>query len=218
MSLNVTFRRASIEAAMEFGSLKELAGYVGEESILLTKIFGDDMEIVVKGLSDSTALATGTVETETTTEATAGKKRGRPVKGADPATAVAPPPAPIPGATPPAPAAVPADLAAQNAAAAAGGGVPDYLKAAAPPAPPAPPPAPAAPPVLPPSGILAGKVIAALDARAANDDAKAQLVAWLASPHFSLVTTNATYDEAVAAIRLMGDDKLASVATGLAVA
>jgi hypothetical protein len=218
MSLNVTFRRASIEAAMEFGSLKELAGYVGEESILLTKIFGDDMEIVVKGLSDSTALATGTVETETTTEATAGKKRGRPVKGADPATAVAPPPAPIPGATPPAPAAVPADLAAQNAAAAAGGGVPDYLKAAAPPAPPAPPPAPAAPPVLPPSGILAGKVIAALDARASDDANKAALVAWLASPHFSLVTANASYDEAVAAIRLMPDDKLASVATGLAVA
>jgi hypothetical protein len=215
MSLNVTFRRASIEAAMEFGSLKELAGYVGEECVLLTKIFGDDMEIVVKGLSDGTAIASGTVETETAAEGTTGKKRGRPAKGADPATAAAPPPAPIPGATPSAPAAPAPDLVAQNAA--AGGGIPDYLKAAAPPAPPAPPPAPAAP-VLPPSGILAGKVIAALDARAANDDAKTQLVAWLASPHFSLVTANATYDEAVAAIRLMPDDKLGSVATGLAVA
>jgi hypothetical protein len=56
MSLKSTFKRASIEAEMEFGSLEELAGYIGEKGVVLTKIFGDDMEIVVKGLSDSTAL------------------------------------------------------------------------------------------------------------------------------------------------------------------
>lgn len=218
MSLNATFKRASIEAAMEFGSIDELAGYLAEKGVVLTKIFGDDMEIVVKGLSDSTAIITGTVETETTTEATAGKKRGRPVKGADPATAVAPPPAPIPGATPPAPAAVPADLAAQNAAAAAGGGVPDYLKAAAPPAPPAPPPAPAAPPVLPPSGILAGKVIGELERRGSDDTTKKALVEWLASPGYGLVMPTASFDETIAAVRLMQDDKLSAVATALQIA
>lgn len=199
MSLNVVFRRASIEAAMEFGSLRELAGYVGEECVLLTKIFGDDMEIVVKGLSDGTALSTGTVEAggEQSSEAAAGeapKGRGRPKKTQpDPSTAQAPPPAAIPGA--------PVDTT-PNA-----NGMPAFLDRAATPV----------PAVVPPSGILAGKVIADLDRRGTDDTTKAALVNWLASPGLALVMPAASYDEAISAIRLMPDDKLAAVATQLAV-
>ncbi|WP_448043749.1 hypothetical protein [Bradyrhizobium liaoningense] len=215
MSLNVTFKRASIEAAAEFGSLNELAGYIGEQSTLLTKLFGEDMEIVVKGLTDTTAIATDTETGETGTAAS--KKRGRPAKNQpDPSTATAPPPAPIPGATPTAPAAVPADLAAQVAG--ANGGIPAFLDRTAAPVPPAAPPAPPPPPpapVVPPSGLLAGKVIAALDARAADDSVKVALVNWLASPGLGLVQPNATYPEAIDAIRLMSDDKLANAAVGL---
>lgn len=218
MSLNVKFRRASVEAEMEFGSLSELAGFIGEQSATLSMLFGDDMEAVVKNLATSTtAIGTGTVETaETGTEAGSGR-RGRKTKDKnqpDPATASAPPPAPIP--------AVPApELAAQVASAANGGGIPPFLdRTAAPPAPPAPPPAPPAPPapVTPPSGVLAGKVIAALDARAADDSVKAQLVGWLASPGLGLVQPTATYAEAIDAIRLMSDDKLAPAAMGLQIA
>lgn len=222
MSLNVVFKRASIEAAMEFGSLKELAGYIGEDSVLLTKIFGDDMEIVVKGLvaaEGGTAIASGTVETGETAEQTAPKKRGPKPRNADPATAVAPPPAPIPGANPPAPATPSPELAAQVAGAASSGTIPPFLdRTAAPPAPPAPPPAPPAPPVVPPSGILAGKVIGALDLRATDDATKKALVDWLASPAYSIVVAGSKYDDAIAAIRLMPDDKLSAVATALAVA
>jgi hypothetical protein len=220
MSLNVTFRRASIEAAMEFGSLKELAGYVGEECVLLTKIFGEDMEIVVKGLSSaegSTAIASGTVEGAETGEQAA-RKPGRPKKNQpDPATAVAPPPAPIPGATPPAPATPSPELAAQVAG--ANGGIPPFLDrtAAAPPTPPAPPPAPPAP-IVPPSGILAGKVIGNLEARATDDVTKKALVDWLAGPSYGIVQPGSTFDDTIAAIRLMPDDKLGQVATALSVA
>lgn len=209
--LNATFKRASVEAAIEFGSLEELAGFIGEKNVLLTKLFGEDMEIVVKGLADVTSIATGTVEnaeTEQGTETTT--RRGRKPKDKnqpDPAAAAAPPPAPIPGAAPdttPGANGIPAFL--------------DRTNPPAPAAPPAPPPPPPAAPVAPPSGILAGKVIAALDARAANDDLKAQLVAWLAGPTLALVQPGSSYVEAVDAIRLMSDDKLAAAATGLQIA
>lgn len=212
MSLNVTFKRASIEAAMEFGSLRELAGYIGEESPLLTKIFGDDMEIVVKGLvsaEGSTAISSGTVETEQT-GGEQPKRRGRPAKNSganDPSTAQAPPPAPIPAA--------PVDTTPTDK------GIPAFLdRTVPPPAPPAPPPPtpPAPAPVVPPSGILAGKVIGALDLRAGTDEAKQALVDWLASPAYSIVVAGSKYDDAIAAIRLMPDDKLAPVATALSVA
>lgn len=223
MSLKSTFKRASIEAEMEFGSLEELAGYIGEKGVVLTKIFGDDMEIVVKGLSSAeggTAIASGTVEQGgTETETTTGKKRGPKPKDKsqpDPSTAVAPPPAPIPGQnnTPPTP---PAPVDTTPTA----NGIPAFLdrtQSSTPPAPPAPPPAPPAPHVVPPSGILAGKVIGALDLRAGSDEAKKQLVDWLASPAYGVVVAGSKYDDAIAAIRLMPDDKLASVATALAVA
>jgi hypothetical protein len=196
---------------MEFGSLEELAGYIGEKGVVLTKIFGDDMEIVVKGLSDSTAIASGTVETgETATEP---KKRGRPAKGADPATAVAPPPLAVPAA--PAAPAAPIDTTVTEK------GIPAFLDRAAnpatPPAPPAPP-APPIPPAAPPSGILAGKVIGELERRGSDDITKKALVEWLASPGYGLVMPTASFDETIAAVRLMQDDKLSAVATALAIA
>jgi hypothetical protein len=223
MSLNVVFKRASIEASMEFGSLKELAGYIGEESATLSTIFGEDMEIVAKGISGGAPVATSGEEVA---GEQGGARRGRKPKDKnqpDPATATAPPPAPIPGATPPAAPAVPApELSAQVAAAVAnGGGIPPFLDRAAtpaaPPAPPPPPPAVPAAPVVPPSGILAGKVIADLDRRGTDDTTKAALVTWLASPGLALVMANATYDDAISAIRLMPDDKLSGLATALSV-
>jgi hypothetical protein len=172
------------------------------------------MEFVVKGLQAPAVTAE-------TTEATAEtKKRSRPAKdkaAADPATAQAPAPVAIPAT--PAP-----ELAAQvQAAAAAGGGIPPFLDRtapAAPPAPPAPPPPPPAPaaPVAPPSGILAGKVIAELEKRKAGSEENAKmLVQWLAAPTIGLVVADSSFDDAIAAVRLMPDDKLSVAATALAV-
>jgi hypothetical protein len=212
MTLNVTFKRPSLEMAMEVGSLKELAGYIQEEGTQLSKIFGDDLEMVVRAVAGDTALASGTVGEAgpEIVDTTKPKPRGRPAKDKsqpDPSTANAPAPLPIP----PAP-----ELAAQNAAAAATGDIPEYLKRPAADAPPPPPPPPPAPPVAPPSGILAGKVIGALDARATNDEAKVTLAKWLSD--YRLVNPGSSYDESIAAVRLMPDDKLAQVATALAVA
>jgi hypothetical protein len=99
--------------------------------------------------------------------------------------------------------------------------------AAAPPPPPpaaAPPPPPA--PVAPPSGILAGKVIANLNLRksgAGEDEAtKAavgkQLADWLASENVALVAAGSSFDDAVDAIRLMSDERLTPIAKSLEVA
>ena len=41
---------------------------------------------------------------------------------------------------------------------------------------------------------------------------------WLASPQIGLVNKGVSYDEAIAVVRLLADDKLAAVATALQVA
>lgn len=215
-TMNVLFKRQSVEMAMEFGSLKELAGYIQDESTALAAIFGDDMETVISraGGGSSEGTEQGGAPQEVATDAAAPKKRGpKPKNQPDPSTASTPPPLAIPALNgevlPPVAPAAPAP--------AADGGIPDFLKrqadaAAAPPPPP--PPAPA--PVAPPSGILAGKVIAAMDLRGTTDAAKTQLVDWLAA--YGVVNKGVTYDETVSVIRLMTDDKLGQIATALAVA
>ncbi len=209
MTMNATFKRPSMALEMEFGSLKELAGYIQEEGTALATIFGDDMELVVKALSgggEPEAASGGEAEQP----ATKGR-RGRPVKaanGPDPATAAAPAPLPIPPAA--APPTAPDTAPGAN-------GIPAFLdRTAAPPAPPVAPPPPPPAPVTPPSGILAGKVIANLDTRKATtaDEGKS-LVDWLAAS--GIVNAGSSYDESIAAIRLMGDDKLAGVAVALEV-
>ncbi|MGJ5032425.1 hypothetical protein ACQR1I_36695 [Bradyrhizobium sp. HKCCYLS2038] len=213
MTLRVTFKRSSVEAESEFGSLKELAGYIESESALLSKIFGEDMEIVARGLLGGDGATPAAANDEATGTDSEKRKPGRPKKNQpEPATATAPPPASIPGAAPdttPGPNGVPAFLDRTGQTAAAPPPPP------APPAPPAPPPA----PVVPPSGILAGKVIASLEARAAgSDDNKKALVGWLSAPPFMVVSAGADWEGTIAAIRLMNDERLAGVATALQIA
>lgn len=214
----ITLERLPLRLDFEAGSVAEAVAILQEQDTQLRQIvaIADDMA--------------GTTTEAPTTEADKGAnaepaRRGRKPKAnqPDPSTAQAPPPAPIPApATPPAAAnlAIPADLAKQNAEAAANGTIPDYLRSQAPAAaapPPPPPPAPPAPPVAPPSGILAGKVIMNLDQRkAASVDGGKVLADWLAQ--CGLVQAGASYDEAIAVVRLQGDDKLAAIAGQLGIA
>lgn len=215
MTFKIIIQQMPISAEFEVGSLSEAVGILQEQESEIRKL-GE----IANELNGSTAVESGTIGGEgATAEPTKEKgKRGRPAKGADPATAQAPAPLPIPGATPPPPAPA-ADMTSTD------GGIPPGLRrdpatntapamVAPPLAPPPPPPAPAA---APPSGILAGKIIANLDARKAGvADGGKSLADWLASA--GLVVAGSTYDEAINAIRLISDDKLATVAKTLEVA
>jgi hypothetical protein len=202
----ITLERLPLRLDFEAGSVAEAVAILQEQDTQLRQIvaIADDMA--------------GTTNEAPTTEADKGAnaepaRRGRKPKAnqPDPSTAQAPPPAPVPAP------------AAANLAIPADGGIPQFLQrtaetapaAAAPPPPP--PPAPPAPPVAPPSGILAGKVIMNLDQRkAASVDGGKVLADWLAQ--CGLVQAGASYDEAIAVVRLQGDDKLAAIAGQLGVA
>lgn len=213
MTFKITIERAPIGVEFEVGSISEAIAILEQEDTNLRRVvsIGDSLSGASEQEQPEANGATGAEP------AKRGRKPNKDKSQPDAANAQAPAPLPIPpGAAPPT---VPADLVKQNAEAAAGGGIPDYLKAApaaAAPPPPPPPPAPAPVPA-PPSGILAGKVIADLDKRKATtaDEGKA-LVEWLAA--YGLVNAGSSYDESVAAIRLMHDDKLGQVATALSVA
>lgn len=94
------------------------------------------------------------------------------------------------------------------------------------PIPDAPPIAPAMPPVpplaapvavAPPSGVLAGKIIAELERRATGaPDGGQALADWLATS--GITVKGATYAEAVDCLRLISDEKLGPVAQALSVA
>jgi hypothetical protein len=188
----ITIQRNPISVAFEVGSLSEAIGVLEQEDSQIRKI-GAIADDLVTPAAAETAGEGG--ETEA-------KKRGRKPKAntPDPATAQAPAPAPTPADPTPGP-----------------NGLPAFLDRTAQAAPPPPPPPPPAPPAAPPSGILAGKVIANLDQRKATtaDGGKA-LAEWLVS--YGLVNAGSSYDESIAALRLMPDDKLAQVATALSVA
>lgn len=213
MTFKIIIQQMPISAEFEVGSLSEAVGILQEQESEIRKLgqIADDLNGGGQGEAPEATPAPSGTEPP--------KRRGRPAKGADPATAQAPAPLPIPGATPPPPAPA-ADMKSVD------GEIPPGLRrdpatntapamVAAPPlAPPPPPPAPAAPP---PSGILAGKIIANLDARkAATPDGGKSLADWLASA--GLVVSGSTYDEAINAVRLIPDDKLATVAGLLQVA
>lgn len=211
MTFKIIIQQMPISAEFEVGSLSEAVGILQEQESEIRKLgqIADDLNGTPEAPEATNAAPSGTEPP---------KRRGRPKgSGADPATATAPAPLPIPGAAPPPPAPA-ADMTSAD------GGIPPGLRRdpatntapamVAPPAPPPPPPAPAAPP---PSGILAGKVIANLDARKAGAaDGGESLAAWLAQA--GLVVAGSPYDEAIAAIRLMGDDKLTTIAGALQVA
>ena len=211
MTFKIIIQQMPISAEFEVGSLSEAVGILQEQESEIRKL-GE----IANDLNGGPASEGQGEATNAAGEAAPPKRRGRPAKGADPATAQAPAPLPIPGATPPpAPA---ADMTSTD------GGIPPGLRRdpatntapamVAPLAPPPPPPPPAA---APPSGMLAGKIITNLDQRkAATADNGKSLADWLAQA--GLVVSGSTYDEAVNALRLITDDKLTKVAELLQVA
>lgn len=219
--LKVTFKRPSMEAETEFGSLSELAGALQEQGAALIQMFGSDMEFVVTNLGGTTALATGTVgesnaaaETNAKTETAAQRKKREKAESEARRTETIPPnaPPPIPvGAAPdmtPNANGIPAALDRANPNAVA--------NQAAPPPPPPAPPAPPAPPV-PPSGVLAGKIIPHMeDIAKASPDGGKQWVDWLAASN--IVVAGATFEEAMKVIRMQSDEKLAPIASALGIA
>lgn len=209
MTMTFTFARAPLSISFEVGSLAEgIAALQEQETALRT--------IITMADSLNTAPASATAEEQTGDAAKdkpAGRGRGRPStkdkNQPDPSTAQAPAPMPVGETVPPT---APVDTT-PNA-----NGVPAFLdrqSAPPPPVPSAPPPPPPAP-VIPPSGILAGKIIADLDKRATDDANKKALADWIAA--HQIVKAGATYDDAIGAIRLMADDKLAQLASGLGIA
>lgn len=195
MSFKITIERAPIGVEFEVGSIAEAIAILEQEDNNLRRIVSIGDELSGAGDTEQAANAGGAEPA----------RRGRKPKDKsqpDPATAQAPAPLPIPAAP----------NMTENAS-----GIPAALDRTTPAAAPPPPPPPPAPAAAPPSGILAGKVIANLDARKATtaDDGKS-LVEWLVKS--GIVNAGSSYDESIAAIRLMADDKLAQVATALAVA
>ena len=225
--IKFTFKRPAFEAESECGSFSELIGILQDEGSELIKLFGHDMQVIVEGVSvnGTTAIATGTVETTTEAQGDqAAPIRGRPRKpraGADPATASAPPPIEVPAAAAPptvpgeVDTTLPAALDRSNPAAVVNQPAPPPAPPAVPPAPPAPP----APPVVaapPPTGVLAGKVATAIDARATTDEAKTALADWLVQ--CGICVKGATYAESMDVLRLQPDERLGSIAAQLGVA
>lgn len=209
----ITVERTPLRVAFEVGSLAEGIAILEEQDTQLRKIIAtaDDLNA---GSVQTETIQTDDVKTEITAETTK-RKPGRPAKDKsqpDPATANAPPPIAIPGVETAKPDLTP------NA-----NGIPAAFDRTAEVAAPPPPPPPAAPPLPPPaaappppSGILAGKVIENLNTRkAVSADGGKVLAEWLVA--YNVVSTGASYDEAIAAVRLMPDDKLAQVATALEV-
>lgn len=224
--LKVTFKRPSMEAESDFGSLSELVGALQDQGAALIKLFGSDMEMLVQGLASGTALATGVIgsggpgETNAAPTETAAQRKKREKEEAKAAsearrTETTPPAAPAPAPVDMTPNAngIPAGLARDpvtNTAPAVQATPP------APPTPPVAPPAPPAPPV-PPSGVLAAKIIPYMEGIAATSpDGGKAWVDWLATS--GIVVAGATFEEAMKVIRMQSDEKLAPIAAQLPLA
>jgi hypothetical protein len=207
--LKVTFKRSSMEAETDFGSLAELAGALQEQGAALIQMFGSDMEAVILNLGGTIAATETNGETN---EQTAPKER-KP-RGPNKAKEVTPPnaPAPIPVDMTPGANGIPAGLARDPATNTA-----PAMAAAAPPPPPPPPPAAPPAPHIPPSGVLAGKIIPHMeDIAAKSPDGGKAWVDWLAQT--GIVVAGATFEEAMKVIRMQPDDKLKPVADALQIA
>jgi len=202
MTFTFTISRPPLAVTFEAGSVGEGAAILQENGADLTAAFG-----AVPGTEQAAPAAAG--------DAPEPAKRGR-----RPKEVAAPAPLAVPGAAPAAPAAplapavmapIPGDPLAippglqRDPATNASPAIP-----ASPPAPPPPPLLPAAPPIAaaPPAvGVIATKIIAELDRRATGAADKGQgLSDWLAGA--GLVIKGATYDEAVACLRMTAEEKL----------
>jgi hypothetical protein len=209
--LKFEFKRPAMSVSGEVGSLSELIGALQEEGSSLTKMFGSDMELMLQSLGDTTALGTGTVaETNEQTAETTDKKERKPRGPNKPKVEMQPPnaPPPIPVDMTPGANGIPAGLARDPATNTA-----PAMAAAAPPPPPPPPPA----PPVPPSGVLAGKIIPHMeDIASKSPDGGKAWVDWLATS--GIVVAGATFEEAMKVIRMQSDDKLKPVADALGIA
>lgn len=198
MTFKLTLERLPVRLETEVGSIAEAVGLLQEQDSTIHQMIA---------IADELSSAGETTATPPTTEA---PRRGRKPKDKTPEapSPVQVPPAAAPGIQPPAFVAPPDTTPNVN-------GIPAFLdrtQQAAPPPPPAPPPAPVAP-----SGILAGKIIANLDQRkAASPDNGKSLADWLGQ--CGLTQPGASYDEAIAVVRMTTDDKLQAIATNLGVA
>jgi hypothetical protein len=201
----ITLERLPLRLDFEAGSVAEAVAILQEQDTALRQAITIADELAGNGEQPTAG------EADKGTNAEPARRGRKPKNQPDPSTATAPPPVAVPPAAPATPA---PELAKQVAEAAATGAIPEFLRAPAAAAPP-PPPAPPAPPVAP-SGILAGKVIANLDARkAGSPDGGKSLSDWLAQ--CGLVNPGESYDAAIAVVRMTTDDKLAAIAGQLGV-
>lgn len=215
-----TITRAPVALECEVGSLGEAIGLLQAEDTAIRTLIAtaDDLN---SSNGEAQAAPSGDAPATSAEPPKTRKTRGSNKDKGDPANAAAPAPVEIPGA----PAAAAAQAAPVNTAPGPSG-VPAFLDrtgeaaataAAPPPPPPAIPAAPPAPPAAPPSGVLAGKVIAELDKRMAGNAGTGEALAgWLAQ--CGLVKAGTTYSDAIDAVRMLADDKVAVVAGQLNVA
>lgn len=193
MVFKITVARQPTAVEFEAGSISEAIGVMESESADFTKLFGFSFTAAHE------QEAQGGIESPEP-----GKKERKPRTPR--AEASAPAPLAIPGA--PAPPAPPNVTEGAN-------GIPAFLDRTASQAPPPPPLMPAAPPIAPVSGPVGQKVIAELERRGTTDEAKKQIVDWLAMPTVALIVPGSTFAESISCLRLIGDDKLGGVATAL---
>jgi hypothetical protein len=212
MSIRITLTPVNHSVDFEVGSPEEGISFVTEKGAALTALL-DVLDRLPKG---DTALAT-----ETAAHGEPAKERKPRGPNKPKVDAVAPAPLAIPSAALPAP---PAPLAGTApiapATAPQGDDMPAFLKrdannaspaipAPAAPPPPLAPPAPPVPAAPPPTGVLAEKIIANLDARAkGTPDGGKSIADWLAGPGCGITVPGATYAEAIAVIRMTADAKL----------
>lgn len=227
MSFKITVTALPLTTEFEVGSLAEGIAILEEQNTALHKMLALSTEL--QGIAVAGGGTIATTETDTD-DSGAPKQRGRKsnaqkaaeAKAAEEAAAKAA------AATAPIPVAIPGVAGPVDTTTVADNGVPAFLNrvettlppVAVTPPPALPPVAPPPPVVAAPSGILAGKVIANLDTRCGGDAANVgpALVTWLSAPPLLLVAPGSSYADAIDAIRLMPDDKLAAVAKALEVA
>ncbi len=211
-----TIRRAPVELTCEVGSIAEAIGILQTEDTTVRTLIAtaDDLN---GSNGEAQAAPSGDAPAAAAEAPKPRKPRGSNKDKGDPANAAAPAPEAIPGTATAAPTAPVNTAPGSN-------GLPTFLDrtseaaataAAPPPPPPAIPAAPPAPPAAPPSGVLAGKVIAELDKRAEAPGAADALAGWLAQ--CGLVKAGTTYSDAIDAVRMLADDKVAVVAGQLGV-
>jgi hypothetical protein len=237
MTFRIEIKLKSLTVQFEAGSIPEGVAILQEQATAIQAMATQAGQLC-SGNTETEAGNTVTVDAESSTgKGKRGAARGPNKKNQpDPATASAPPPAPLPGATPgiqtpgfvtePGPNGIPAFLDRTKTKDAA---PPAPATPPAPPAPPAPPvpaatvvaapPAPPPPPAPPAASefTLAPRVIDNLKARAAQaSDSGASLVTWLSQT--GLIVPGVNFDEALTVLQFVKDPQIKPVADALGVA